>query len=256
MPRFYVDPSRIGGAEIILGDGEYNHIKNVLRKQVGDTLLICDGEGMEYSCEVAQFRDGEVVLTILERKAGNTELPVKISLFQGLPKKDKLEFIIEKSVELGAYSVVPVACSRSVAKLEDEKKEAKKLTRWNAIAEAAAKQSGRGIVPKVEGLLSFRKAIQYAKENYDVIFIPYENAEGMRYTEQVISELREGISVAVFIGPEGGFSPEEITLAMENDAKIISLGRRILRTETAGLTVLSYLMLRAEIAQEMKDTEE
>lgn len=256
MPRFYVDPSRIGGAEIILGDGEYNHIKNVLRKQVGDTLLICDGEGMEYSCEVAQFRDGEVVLTILERRAGNTELPVKISLFQGLPKKDKLEFIIEKSVELGAYSVVPVACSRSVAKLEDEKKEAKKLTRWNAIAEAAAKQSGRGIVPKVEGLLSFRKAIQYAKENYDVILIPYENAEGMRYTEQVISELREGISVAVFIGPEGGFSPEEITLAMESDAKIISLGRRILRTETAGLTVLSYLMLRAEIAKEMKDTEE
>lgn len=256
MPRFYVDPSRIGGAEIILGDGEYNHIKNVLRKQVGDTLLICDGEGMEYSCEVAQFRDGEVVLTILERRAGNTELPMKISLFQGLPKKDKLEFIIEKSVELGAYSVVPVACSRSVAKLEDEKKEAKKLTRWNAIAEAAAKQSGRGIVPKVEGLLSFRKAIQYAKENYDVILIPYENAEGMRYTEQVISELREGISVAVFIGPEGGFSPEEIALAMENDAKIISLGRRILRTETAGLTVLSYLMLRAEIAQEMKDTEE
>lgn len=247
MPRFYVDPSRIGNNEIILDGGEYNHIKNVLRKQVGDTLLICDGEGKEYDCSVSEFGNGEVCLRICEIREGNTELPITVTLFQGLPKKDKMELIIEKSVELGAASVIPVACSRSVAKLEDEKREEKKLIRWNSIAEAAAKQCGRGMIPEVKGLLSFSKAMKFAKDNYDYILFPYENADGMKYTEEVVRSIPEGARIAVFIGPEGGFAPEEVAFARECNAKIISLGRRILRTETAGLTVLSYLMLTAEI---------
>ena len=249
MPRFYVDPSRFGSDSVILGDGEYNHIKNVLRKQVGDTLLICDGEGREYLCEIAAFTDGEALLHILEQREGNTELSVQITLFQGLPKKDKMELIIEKAVELGAYSVVPVACSRSVAKLEEGNREDKKIARWNAISEAAAKQCGRGIIPSVTNQMSIKKALPYAKENYDLILFPYENAEGMKYTDEVIKSVKNGTKVAVIIGPEGGFSPEEVQLAIDCGAKIISLGRRILRTETAGLTILSCLMMQAETAE-------
>lgn len=250
MPRFYVDPSQIGKDSVILSDGEFNHIKNVLRKQVGDTLLICDGEGHEFFCEIAAFRDAEAVLKILEVRDGNTELSIRIALFQGLPKKDKMELIIEKSVELGAYEVIPVACSRSVAKLEEGSREEKKLTRWNAISEAASKQCGRGIIPKVMNQMTFRSAMLYAKEHYDMVLLPYENAEGMRYTKDVLQSIHKDASVAVFIGPEGGFAPEEVKLAEECGAKIISLGRRILRTETAGLTLLSCLMMQAEISEE------
>ncbi len=250
MPRFYVDPSKFGKDTVILGDGEFNHIKNVLRKQVGDTLLICDGEGHEFLCEISAFLDGEAELRILERREGNTELSVQITLFQGLPKKDKMELIIEKSVELGAYSIVPVACSRSVAKLEEGSREEKKIARFNAISEAASKQCGRGIIPTVTNQMSFKKAMQFAKENYDWILFPYENAEGMKYTDEVIKSIPREAKIAVFIGPEGGFSPEEVQLAKDCGAKIISLGRRILRTETAGLTLLSCLMLHAEAAEE------
>ena len=143
MPRFYVDPSQIGKDSVILSDGEFNHIKNVLRKQVGDTLLICDGEGHEFFCEIAAFRDAEAVLKILEVRDGNTELSIRIALFQGLPKKDKMELIIEKSVELGAYEVIPVACSRSVAKLEERARrirKAKERTRRIRKAKERAKK--------------------------------------------------------------------------------------------------------------------
>lgn len=250
MPRFYVDPSQIGPDHIELGGGEYNHIKNVLRKQVGDTLLICDGEGREYDCTVESFSDGEVSLRIRAVKEGRTELPVQMILFQGLPKKDKMEFIIEKAVELGATGIVPVDCARSIGKMGDDKREEKKLTRWNAIAEAAAKQSGRGMIPDVIEVKKFPVAIQYAKETCDLILLPYENAEGMKALLNAGNSLKEGMKVGIFIGPEGGFDPEEVALATKEGAVIVSLGQRILRTETAGLTILSYLMLQTEMLQD------
>lgn len=246
MPRFYVDPSNIFGDRMILEGGEYNHLKNVLRKQVGDTLLICDGEGHEFDCRIAAYENGQVIFDILNVREGNTELDVSITLFQGLPKKDKLEWIIEKAVELGAAGVVPVSCARSIAKWDDPAREEKKIKRFQAIAEAASKQCGRGVIPEVGGVMSFADAMKKAKAENDMILFPYENAEGMKETEEVIKSMKKGDKIAVFIGPEGGFAPEEVSLAEQCSAKIISLGRRILRTETAAMAVLSHLMIQAE----------
>ena len=246
MPRFYVDPSNIFGDRMVLDSGEYNHLKNVLRKQVGDTLLICDGEGHEFDCRIAAYENGQVIFDILETRDGNTELGISVTLYQGLPKKDKLEWIIEKAVELGAARVVPVSCARSIAKWDDPAREEKKVKRFHAIAEAASKQCGRGVIPTVGSVVSFSEAIKEAKADCDVILFPYENAEGMQATEAVMKSIKKGDKVAVFIGPEGGFAPEEVTLAEQNGAKVISLGRRILRTETAAMAVLSHLMIQAE----------
>ena len=246
MPRFYVDPSNIFGDRMVLDGGEYNHLKNVLRKQVGDTLLICDGEGHEFDCRIAAYENGQVIFDILETRDGNTELGISVTLYQGLPKKDKLEWIIEKAVELGAARVVPVSCARSIAKWDDPAREEKKVKRFQAIAEAASKQCGRGVIPTVGSVVSFAEAMKEAKAESDVILFPYENAEGMQATEAVMKSIKKRDKVAVFIGPEGGFAPEEVTLAEQNGAKVISLGRRILRTETAAMAVLSHLMIQAE----------
>ena len=172
------------------------------------------------------------------------ELPSKIYLFQSLPKSDKMELIIQKAVELGAYEIVPVASSRSLVKLDD-KRAAKKQIRWQQIAESAAKQSKRMVIPKVHEILSYKEAIRYASA-CQMRLIPYEEAENMDRTRKIISGIEPGDSIAVFIGPEGGFAPEEITLALEEGIWPITLGRRILRTETAGMTVLSILMYHLE----------
>ena len=234
---------------MVLGGGEYNHLKNVLRKQVGDTLLICDGEGHEFDCRIAAFENGQVIFDILETRDGNTELGISVTLYQGLPKKDKFEWIIEKAVELGANRVVPVSCARSIAKWDDPAREEKKVKRFQAIAEAASKQCGRGVIPEVSGVVSFAEAMKKAKADSDLILFPYENAEGMKATEEVIGSIKKGDKVSVFIGPEGGFAPEEVALAEQSGAKVISLGRRILRTETAAMAVLSHLMIQAEILE-------
>ena len=165
-------------------------------------------------------------------------------MFQGLPKGDKMEWIVQKAVELGAYSVVPFAARRSVVKL-DEKKAAKKQARWQAIAKGAAEQSGRGIVPEIQSVQTFGEALKTAEE-LDVILIPYELEEGMKETTRVIENIEPGQSVGIFIGPEGGFEEEEVELAKAAGAYPVTLGKRILRTETAGLTALSILMYYLE----------
>ena len=174
----------------------------------------------------------------------DTELPSKIYLFQGLPKADKMELIIQKAVELGAYEVIPVSTKRAVVKLDD-KKAGKKVERWNSIAESGAKQSGRNVIPKVTEVMSFKNALEYAK-GLDVLFIPYELAEGMEETRELIEQIQPGQSVGIFIGPEGGFEVSEVESTIEYGAKPITLGKRILRTETAGLTMLSILMYHLE----------
>ena len=186
----------------------------------------------------------EVCAVIKEEQSVDTELPSKIYLFQGLPKSDKMEFIVQKAVELGVFGIVPVATKRAVVKLDD-KKAAKKVERWNSIAEGGAKQSGRNVIPEVTKVMSFKEAIAFAKE-LDVILIPYELAEGMQETKQIIEDIRPGQSIGIFIGPEGGFETEEVEYAISQGAKAITLGKRILRTETAGLTTLSILMYHLE----------
>ena len=188
--------------------------------------------------------EDEVLLHILYVQEPDYELQNRIYLFQGLPKADKMELIIQKAVELGAYSVVPVSTRRCVVKLDNKKAE-KKVSRWQQIAESAAKQSKRMLVPEVHSVMTFKEALVYAKE-LDVLLIPYELAKGMKETKELIRSIEPGKSIGVFIGPEGGFEEQEVADAMEAGAKPITLGHRILRTETAGLAVLSVLMFQLE----------
>lgn len=244
MHQFFVTPMQVKEDRIYIEGQDVNHIKNVLRMKTGEQLKISDGNNKRYLCEVETMTAQEVCVRIIEEQQVNTELPSKIYLFQGLPKGDKMELIVQKAVELGVYEVIPVATKRAVVKL-DEKKAAKKVERWNGIAESGAKQSGRNVIPSVTKVMSYKEALAYAKE-LDVILIPYELAEGIAETKQVIEGIKKGASIGVFIGPEGGFETAEVEQAIESGAKAITLGRRILRTETAGLTTLSILMYHLE----------
>lgn len=244
MHQFFVTPMQVKEDRIYIEGQDVNHIKNVLRMKTGEQLKISDGNNKRYLCEIETMTAQEVCVRIIEEQQVNTELPSKIYLFQGLPKGDKMELIVQKAVELGVYEVIPVATKRAVVKL-DEKKAAKKVERWNGIAESGAKQSGRNVIPSVTKVMSYKEALAYAKE-LDVILIPYELAEGMADTKQVIEGIKKGASIGVFIGPEGGFETAEVEQAIESGGKAITLGRRILRTETAGLTTLSILMYHLE----------
>ncbi|MGF0031948.1 16S rRNA (uracil(1498)-N(3))-methyltransferase [Bariatricus sp. SGI.154] len=244
MQHFFVTPSQVKEKKIYIEGSDVNHMKNVLRMRIGEELVVSDGNNLQYRCAVEGYEEGIAVLEILEELPVDTELPSCIYLFQGLPKQDKMELIVQKAVELGACQIVPVATKRAVVKL-DEKKAAKKVERWQQIAESAAKQAGRGVIPEVARVMSYKEALKCA-EGLDVVLIPYELAEGMEETRKVIEAIRPGQSVGIFIGPEGGFEKEEVELAMEYGAKAITLGKRILRTETAGLTTLSVLMFHLE----------
>lgn len=223
---------------------DVNHIKNVLRMKRGDQVMVSDGEGMQYLCALESFTDGLVWFEIVDTWKENRELSSKLYLFQGLPKSDKMELIIQKATELGVYEVVPVVTGRTVVRL-DEKKAQKKTARWNAIAESAAKQSGRSRIPRVREAMTFSEALASAGE-LDVLLIPYEKAEGMEATRQVIEGIRPGQSVGIFIGPEGGFEEAEVEQAVALGAAPVTLGRRILRTETAGFVMLSMLLYHLE----------
>ena len=249
MHCFYCEEKNVEGNQIRIVGSDVNHIKNVLRMKQGEELIVCDGVGMEYICEIEEFLDGEIVLSILEQKNASTELPVRLKLYQGLPKKDKMELIIQKAVELGAVEIIPVMTKRCIVKLEDEKKEAKKIERWQAIAESAAKQSGRGIIPKVSHVMSYKEALHEASSE-GMSIIPYEDANGMSSLKEAVKKVVNERVVSVFIGPEGGFEESEIELAKQYGVIPVSLGKRILRTETAGFTTLSILMYEIECARE------
>ena len=232
MQRFFVEPHQIdeGAHQIHILGSDVNHISNVLRMKQGEELWISDG--------------GKVLLHIIYAQEPDYELQSRIYLFQGLPKADKMELIIQKAVELGAYEVIPVETKRCVVKL-DGKKAAKKVERWKQIAESAAKQSKRMLIPNVHEVLTFKEALKYA-ESMDVRLIPYELAKGMQETKEILADIQPGQSIGIFIGPEGGFEEKEVETAISEGAKPITLGKRILRTETAGLAILSVLMFQLE----------
>lgn len=243
MYNFFVDDNNRVGDKYFITGGDYNHIKNVLRMKVGDRFLISDG-GLGNLCEIESIDGETVTVGVVEENYKNAELPIRIYLFQGLPKADKTELIIQKSVELGVYGIIPVEMKRCVVRL-DEKKKRSKLARWQAISESAAKQSKRSIIPEIHEVVSFRKAIKIAKE-LDLVLVPYENEKGMAATREALGEIKSGSSVGIFIGPEGGFEREEIEIAESEGMRLISLGERILRTETAAITAVSMCMLTAE----------
>ncbi len=255
MYRFYVDENKHMANRFVVTGEDVNHIKNVLRLKIRDNIILCNTCGTDYICEIAEFTDNkECICNILREEKTLTELPVKIILYQGIPKKDKFELIVQKCTELGISEIVPVKMKRSVAKIEDEKSEAKKALRWSEIARAAAMQSGRGIIPKIGRALSLNDAVKRAKEESEFIAVPYENANGMKSLKEFTDNIKKRILndkenipvVSVFIGPEGGFETSEIEFLKEANGKMVSLGKRILRTETAGFVISSIIMYELE----------
>ena len=245
MYQFFVEPHQIQDKTVRIEGSDVNHIKNVLRMKVGEELSVSNGlDGKEYRCGIVSMDETSILCELRFIKEDGVELPSQVYLFQGLPKADKMELIIQKAVELGVHAVVPVAARRCVVKLDDKKAKSK-LVRWQGIAEAAAKQSKRRIVPEIMDVMSFREAITYIQD-FEVKLIPYYMAEDMSKTKEIISNLQPGLRVAIFIGPEGGFEEAEVQLAMENGVEPITLGKRILRTETAGFTILSWIMYQLE----------
>lgn len=245
MHHFFVEPSQIQGNEVRITGNDVRHIKNVLRMKAGEELSISNGtDQKEYRCGIEELGEEEILCRIRFIKEADVELPSKVYLFQGLPKGDKMELIVQKAVELGVYEIIPVAARRAVVKL-DEKKARHKRERWQGIAEAAAKQSRRKAIPAVKPVMTMKEAIAYAAE-MDVRWIPYEMAEGMGRTKEMLGALGSGQTIAVFIGPEGGFEESEIEAAKSAGICPITMGRRILRTETAGLVILAWIMYQLE----------
>ncbi len=248
MYQFFVEEDQICITEkrVIIRGADVNHIKNVLRMKPGEEISVSNGlDGKEYRCGILSFDEECVVCELRFIKEDNVELSSQVYLFQALPKGDKMELVVQKAVELGVHQIIPMAARRCVVKL-DEKKAASKITRWQGIAEAAAKQSKRAVVPEVMSVVSFEEAIRLAA-GMDVKCIPYELAEDMSKTRAVMEALKPGQKIAVLIGPEGGFEESEIAMALKNGVEPITLGRRILRTETAGMTVLSWIMYMLEL---------
>lgn len=245
MYQFFVEPGQIHDKSVIITGSDVNHIRNVLRMKVGEEIAVSNGvDGREYRCGILEMDEEKVVCAVWFVKEDGVELPARVFLFQGLPKADKMELIVQKAVELGVYRIVPVAAKRCVVKL-DEKKARVKAARWQGIAEAAAKQSKRRIIPEVAEVVSFEEAVRMAQD-MDVKLIPYELAEGMERTRELIDSLEPGADIAIFIGPEGGFEESEVERAKESGIIPITMGKRILRTETAGFTILSWIMYRLE----------
>lgn len=251
MYHFFVEPTQISDRSVIITGDDVNHIRNVIRLKPGDEISISNGiDGRDYRCGIEEITDTGVVCTLRFIKEDGVELPSRVYLFQGLPKGDKMEWIIQKTVELGVHEIIPVAMKRCVVKLDDKKAKAK-TARWQGISEAAAKQSRRAVVPNVRDVMGFREALEYAA-SMNVKLVPYEmentldGAAGMAGTRQIIDHLEPGQSVAVFIGPEGGFEESEIQSAIGCGVKPVTLGRRILRTETAGMTVMAWIMYQLE----------
>ena len=245
MYRFYVSADQLAEKEVFISGGDVNHIKNVLRLEVGDWIVACDGNGTDYVSRIQSICSDEVDASIEKVQPTGTELPVRITLFQGMPKKDKLELIIQKAVELGACEIVPVMTKRTVVKLSEEKKINKRLARWQSIAYAAAKQCDRGIIPTVHKPVSYEEALAMA-DQLDYNVIPYELQTGMEEARKIVDQACKQRSLGIFIGPEGGFEPEEVERAMTRNIHPMTLGKRILRTETAGMALLSILMFQMQ----------
>ncbi len=244
MHNFFVNSNNRKNNQYFITGSDFNHIKNVLRMTEEDVFLVSEN-GKSSLCRIEAFEGDCVIAEIIEENFQDTSLPAKIYLFQGLPKSDKMELIIQKAVELGVEGIIPVEMNRCVVKLDDKKKKSK-VARWQSISESAAKQSKRTVIPEVFDVMSYKQAIKKASE-MDLFIIPYENKNGMKATADALSEIKSGHSVGILIGPEGGFEESEIESAVNEGGKTVSLGKRILRTETAAITAVGMCMLYIEM---------
>ncbi|MFC2282588.1 MAG: 16S rRNA (uracil(1498)-N(3))-methyltransferase [Lachnoanaerobaculum saburreum] len=243
MYHFFVEEEQVNGENAYISGSDVNHIVNVLRMKIGEELLISVKGDWDYLCKIEEIENDRVNLKLLESME-QRELPIKLTLLQGIPKSDKLEMIIQKAIELGVSEIIPVKTNRVVVRI-DEKKTQAKVNRWNAIAQSAAKQSKRSIIPKVLKPQTIDNALEIVKD-YGVKLLPYENADGIKKTKDILNSLDSKNNIAVFIGPEGGFEEAEVKKSTDSGFEVITLGKRILRTETAGLALLSNIMIRLE----------
>ena len=244
MHQFFVEDHQVGKDFITITGKDVHHIRNVLRMAPGEVVRVSSAGGNNYRCSILEVADHFVQMDILDSQVAGTELSGKIFLYQGLPKGERMEYIIQKTVELGVFEIIPVAMKYCVVRLDGKRAEAK-IKRWQTIAENAAKQSKRSCIPQIRPVMSFPEAVSRAR-SCDRCFVPYENERGMQSLSGALASLKGAQSVSLFIGPEGGFAPEEIGV-LQTDMQLISLGRRILRTDTAAVTAVSMLMLQMEM---------
>ncbi len=239
MPKFFVKKDEIKNNTVTITGGDSVHIAKVLRLSAGDALTLCDGCGTDYDAEIISCTKDEVVLNVLDSRLCPAEPNLSFVLFQGLPKQGKMDYIIEKCTELGISRIVPVSCTRSVVNVKDKQSEEKKLARWRKIAAESVKQCGRGIIPEITGIMSLKEAIAYAG-SLDLTLAAYENERQMPLSQALKGKTPK--TMGIFIGPEGGFADEEIRQFLDAGIETVTLGHRILRTETAGHTVLTAAM--------------
>ncbi len=240
MPKFFVTSDKINDDWIIIDSEDAKHISRVLRMGEGDMLTVCDSQGTDYEAEIVSLGQQEIVCKINSKSASVSEPDIKVTLFQGLPKASKMEYIIQKTTELGITEIVPAKLSRCVVKIDNKKDESKKLDRWQKISESAAKQSGRGIIPKISPIMTLDEIIEKSKE-FDLFFVPYECEEQKTLREVLLSK-KDVKSAGFLIGPEGGFDIAETEKLRNAGIDTVTLGKRILRTETAGEAVLAMTM--------------
>lgn len=241
MYNFFVERDQFYNHTVDIKDENFNHIKNVLRMKIDDELIVsCKETGNSFLCKISEIGDNKIVCKIIEERE-STEPKVEVTLFQGIPKSDKMELIIQKTVEVGINKIYPVEMKFCIGKIKDNKK----ITRWQTIAEAAAKQSKRNIIPTIENPISFKEMAEVLKE-YDLALVAYENEEKTNIKE-VLQQNPDAKKIAIIIGPEGGISKEEVESLVSNGTKEVSLGKRILRTETASISMLSMIMYQYDL---------
>ena len=248
MPKFFVKQDQIKEDIIEIKEEDIKHIKNVLRKEINDEIEICNQEnGDNYKCKIEQINQENIKCRIIEKIENRKESQIYVDIYQGLPKVDKMELIIQKSVELGVYRIIPTNMKRCIVKIE-AKEEHKKIERWQKISEVAAKQSGRNLIPKVENITNVKK-ISNELEQYDILLVAYEEEQENTLKQELVKikqEKKEKLNIGIVIGPEGGIDKEEIEILKQSGAKIVTLGHRILRSETVSLNILSIIMYELE----------
>ena len=250
MPRFFVKNEQIKEKTIEIIGEDIKHIKNVLRKQIGDDIEICDRDTKKsYICQIEKIED-KIILTKIVKELQSNDNMIEVDIYQGLPKADKMELIIQKSIELGANAIIPVKMKRCVVKI-DSKDEIKKITRWQKIAESAAKQSGRNEIPQIKNIVDIEKIIQLI-DQYDKVIVAYENEKENTIKHELLNlkekiRVNNKIKIAIVIGPEGGLEEKDVETLKQYGAVSVTLGNRILRTETVALNILSIIMYELEI---------
>lgn len=246
MQKFFVEENQIKDNKIIITGTDVKHISNVLRMEKGEKIQICDKDTIKnYIVKIEDIETDKIITNIVEELQTSIESNVEIDLYQGLPKADKMELIIQKTTEIGIYKIIPIDMVRCVVKL-DEKDAKKKIERWQKIAEGAAKQSKRDIIPQVENKIKLKEVIDKIKE-YDIFIVAYEE-ETNRSLKTILRDIKNksNYKIGILVGPEGGIDSKEIEILKENGAKVVTLGKRILRTETAPIVMVGNIIYELE----------